>query len=110
MFFNDIEIDSIDKYFKKIDPDNIYSNIKEIFNKYQDKNNVYYLKCIPNNAKITEKEYDEFIKEEINRLEEFISRRFMKFINDSKTKSYEEVTKPFSKIVLMCDDNKIFIN
>jgi hypothetical protein len=72
-----------------------------VFNKFMEKN-VYFLKCIPNSA-MKDEDYEIKLKSEISKLEEFIQKRFMDFL-DSRSGT-GETAKPVKRIILFYNDD-----
>lgn len=72
-----------------------------VFTKFISKN-VYFLKCIPNSA-MKDDDYELKLKGEISKLESFIQKRFMDFL-DSKSSS-RDVVQPIKKIILFYNDD-----
>lgn len=71
------------------------------FNKFMEKN-VYFLKCIPNSA-MKDEDYEIKLKSEISKLEAFIQKRFLDFL-DSRSGT-DKTTKPVKKIILFYNDD-----
>ena len=74
---------------------------RTVFTKFISKN-VYFLKCIPNSA-MKDDDYELKLKGEISKLESFIQKRFMDFL-DSKSRS-GDVVQPIKKIILFYNDD-----
>jgi hypothetical protein len=89
-------IPSIKKTYMELRAKGKSKKLRTKFNSILSKN-VYFLKCIPNNS-MKDEDYEIKLKQEVGKLESFIQKRFMDFL-DKKS------IVPFRKIILFYNDD-----